>query len=147
MLSAPRSPWQRAYVERVVGSIRRECLEHVIVYSEASLYRQMKSFVKYHHETRAHLSLRKDSPMSRPVQPSGLWTSDSYTFGIPCSLATSCAASGEREVIASTVKSATAISDHLHVPDSEARPNDPDLVVPSGSWLREIWVSRLERTA
>jgi putative transposase len=69
MLSAPRSPWQRAYIERVIGSIRRECLDHVIVYNEASLYRQMKSFVEYYHETRTHLSLQKDAPMSRPVQP------------------------------------------------------------------------------
>src|SRR6202163_1106062 len=52
MLSAPRSPWQRAYIERVIGSIRRECLDHVIVYNEASLYRQMKLFVEYYHETR-----------------------------------------------------------------------------------------------
>jgi transposase InsO family protein len=71
MLSAPRSPWQRAYIERVIGSIRRECLDHVIVYNEASLYRQMKSFVEYYHETRTHLSLQKDAPMSRPVQPPG----------------------------------------------------------------------------
>ena len=71
MLSAPRSPWQRAYIERVIGSIRRECLDHVIVYNEASLYRHVKSFVEYYHETRTHLSLQKDAPMSRPVQPPG----------------------------------------------------------------------------
>jgi putative transposase len=71
MLSAPRSPWQRAYIERVIGSIRRECLDHVIVYNEASLYRQIKSFVEYYHETTTHVSLQKDAPMSRPVQPPG----------------------------------------------------------------------------
>ena len=71
MLSAPRSPWQRAYIERVIGSIRRECLDHLIVYNEASLYRHVKSFVEYYHETRTHLSLQKDAPMSRPVQPPG----------------------------------------------------------------------------
>ena len=71
MLSAPRSPWQRAYIERVIGSIRRECLDHLIVYNEASLYRQMKSFVEYYYETRTHLSLQKDTPVSRPVQPPG----------------------------------------------------------------------------
>jgi transposase InsO family protein len=68
VLSAPRSPWQRAYVERVIGSIRRECLDHVIVLSEASLYRQMKSFMAYYHDSRTHLSLEKDAPESRPVQ-------------------------------------------------------------------------------
>jgi len=69
VLSAPRSPWQRAYVERVIGTIRRECLDHVIVFNEASLYRHMKSFVTYYHESRTHLSLGKDSPQSRAVQP------------------------------------------------------------------------------
>ena len=68
VLSAPRSPWQRAYVERVIGTIRRECLDHVIVFNEASLYRHMKSFVAYYHDSRTHLSLDKDAPESRPVQ-------------------------------------------------------------------------------
>ena len=69
VLSAPRSPWQRAYVERVIGTIRRECLDHVIVFNEASLYRHVKSFVAYYHESRTHLSLAKDAPEPRPVQP------------------------------------------------------------------------------
>ena len=69
VLSAPRSPWQRAYVERVIGTIRRECLDHVIILNEASLHRHVKSFVKYYHESRTHLSLGKDSPESRAVQP------------------------------------------------------------------------------
>ena len=68
VLSAPRSPWQRAYIERVIGSIRRECLDHVIVFNEGSLYRHVKSFVDYYHESRTHLSLAKDTPSSRPVQ-------------------------------------------------------------------------------
>ena len=46
VLSAPRSPWQRAYIERVIGTIRRECLDHVIVFSEASLYRHLRRFVE-----------------------------------------------------------------------------------------------------
>ena len=69
VLSAPRSPWQRAYVERVIGTMRRECLDHVIVLNEASLYRHVKSFLAYYHESRTHLSLLKDTPESRPVQP------------------------------------------------------------------------------
>jgi putative transposase len=68
VLSAPRSPWQRAYVERVIGTIRRECLDHVIVFTEASLYRHVKIFVSHYHESRTHLSLAKDAPESRPVQ-------------------------------------------------------------------------------
>jgi putative transposase len=67
VLSAPRSPWQRAYVERVIGTIRRECLDHMIVLNEASLYRHVKSFLAYYHESRTHLSLAKDAPIRRPV--------------------------------------------------------------------------------
>jgi putative transposase len=68
VLSAPRSPWQRAYIERVIGSIRRECIDHVIVLNEASLYRLLKSYTAYYHETRTHLSLEKDTPATRSVQ-------------------------------------------------------------------------------
>ena len=69
VLSAPRSPWQRAYVERVIGTLRRECLDHVIVFNEASLYRHVKLFAAYYHESRTHLSLAKDTPEPRPVHP------------------------------------------------------------------------------
>ena len=74
VLSAPRSPWQRAYVERVIGTIRREYLDHVIVFGETSLYRHLKAFVTYYHESRTHLSLAKDTPEARPVQPRELGT-------------------------------------------------------------------------
>jgi transposase InsO family protein len=67
VLSAPRSPWQRAYVERVIGTIRRECLDHVIVLNEVSLYQHVKSFLEYYHESRTHISLAKDPPEPRPV--------------------------------------------------------------------------------
>jgi putative transposase len=69
VLSAPRSPWQRAYVERLIGSIRRECLDHVIVLHEAGLRRMLSSYFAYYHHTRPHLSLDKDAPESRKVQP------------------------------------------------------------------------------
>jgi putative transposase len=68
VLSAPRSPWQRAYVERLIGTIRRECLDHVIVFHEQSLRRHLRSFVDYYHRSRTHLSLEKDSPSPRPIQ-------------------------------------------------------------------------------
>ena len=68
VLSAPRSPWQRAYVERVIGTIRRECLDHLIVYNERSLYRHLKGFVEYYHFSRTHLALEKDTPEPRPIQ-------------------------------------------------------------------------------
>ena len=69
VLSAPRSPWQRAYVERVIGTIRRECLDHVIVIDEMGLQRHISAFVDYYHRTRTHLGLEKDTPESRPVEP------------------------------------------------------------------------------
>jgi len=72
VLSRPRAPWQRAYVERVIGTIRRECLDHLIVCNEASLCRHLKSFATYYHQTRTHLGLDKDTPESRPVQPPDL---------------------------------------------------------------------------
>jgi len=72
VLLTPRAPWQRAYVERVIGTIRRECLDHLIVYNEASLCRHLKSFATYYHQTRTHLGLDKYSPESRPVQPPDL---------------------------------------------------------------------------
>jgi transposase InsO family protein len=67
--SAPRSPWQRAYIERVIDSIRRECLDHVIVLHEASLRRTLASYLDYYHRSRTHLSLEKDSPETRGIQP------------------------------------------------------------------------------
>jgi transposase InsO family protein len=69
VLSAPRSPWQRAYVERVIGTLRRECLDHVIIFDQASLSRHLNRFLEYYHHSRCHLSLAKDTPESRPVQP------------------------------------------------------------------------------
>ena len=71
VLSAPRSPWQRPYVERVIGSIRRECLDHVIIFDEGSLRRTLCSYFAYYHRWRLHLSLGKDSPNFRAVQSIG----------------------------------------------------------------------------
>jgi putative transposase len=69
VLGTPRSPWQRAYVERVIGSIRRECLDHVLVFHETSLRRILRSYLDYYHRSRTHLSLGKDSPEPRSIQP------------------------------------------------------------------------------
>jgi len=63
----PASPWERALVERVIGTIRRECLDPVIVFHQAPLHRHVKSFLAYYHESRTHRSLAKDSPEPRPV--------------------------------------------------------------------------------
>ncbi len=72
VLCTPRSPWQRAYVERVIGSIRRECFDHVIVFHESSLRRTLDQYFDYYHRSRTHLSLGKDSPEPRPIQPPGM---------------------------------------------------------------------------
>ena len=61
VLSAPRSPWQRAYVERMIGSIRRECLDHLIVFNERSLSRHLELFVECYHRDRVHMALQKDT--------------------------------------------------------------------------------------
>jgi transposase InsO family protein len=71
ILIAPRSPWQNPFVERVIGSIRRECLDHVIIFGEESLRHTLRSYLRYYHESRLHLSLEKDSPTSREVQSVG----------------------------------------------------------------------------
>lgn len=69
VLSAPRSPWQRAYIERLIGSIRRECLDHFIVFNERTLKLHLSAYTAYYHTTRTHLALQKDCPETRPVQP------------------------------------------------------------------------------
>jgi putative transposase len=71
VLTTPQSPWQNAYVERLIGSIRRECLDHMIVLNESGLRRLLKSYFEYYEHSRTHLSLGKDAPISRPVQPAG----------------------------------------------------------------------------
>jgi hypothetical protein len=66
---APRSPWQSPYVERLIGSIRRQCLDHVIVFNERHVKRILRSYFEYYHATRTHLSLHKQCPNLRQVQP------------------------------------------------------------------------------
>ena len=69
VVTAPRSPWQNAYVERIIGSVRRECLDHVIISGERYLRGLLSSYFHYYHKTRTHLSLSKDCPESRPIHP------------------------------------------------------------------------------
>jgi transposase InsO family protein len=69
VITAPRSPWQNAYVERVIGSIRRECLDHILIFNERHLRRVLSSYVDYYQRTRTHLSLDKDCPDCRPIMP------------------------------------------------------------------------------
>jgi len=71
VLIARRSPWQNPYVERVIGSIRRECLDHVIILNEQHLRRVLQDYLDYYHRSRTHLGLEKDCPVPRPVESPG----------------------------------------------------------------------------
>ena len=68
VIIACRSPWQSPYVERLIGSVRRECLNHVIVFNEAHLIRILTSYFAYYHEARTHLSLDRNAPVPRRVE-------------------------------------------------------------------------------
>jgi putative transposase len=67
--TAPRAPWQNAYVERFMGSVRRECLDHVIILSADGLRRVLYDYVRYYTRSRTHLALEKDAPTPRPIAP------------------------------------------------------------------------------
>ena len=69
VIIAPRSPWQTPYIERMIGSIRRECLANVVVLSERHLRRILKDYFSHYHRWRCHQSLEKDCPVHRPIQP------------------------------------------------------------------------------
>jgi putative transposase len=66
--TAPRSPFQNPYVERIIGSIRRDCLDHLIILNEAHLKMKLKEYFRYYHEDRTHLGLDKNSPLGRAVR-------------------------------------------------------------------------------
>jgi transposase InsO family protein len=69
--TSPRSPWQSGYAERLIGSIRRECLDHVVVFGERHLHHVLLSYMAYYNAARTHLSLFKDAPVHRRIQRSG----------------------------------------------------------------------------
>ena len=69
--TSPRSPWQNGYAERLIGSIRRECLDHVVVLGEQHLRHVLLSYMKYYNGVRTHLSLEKDAPIARAVDRAG----------------------------------------------------------------------------
>jgi transposase InsO family protein len=72
--TAPRSPWQNGYVERVIGSIRRDLLDHVIVMGECHLCRLLRDYADYYNTWRTHLGLEKDAPLTRPADLHGMVT-------------------------------------------------------------------------
>jgi transposase InsO family protein len=80
--TAPASPWQNGVAERLIGSVRRECLDHIIVLGEAHLRRTLRSYACYYNGIRTHRSLNKDAPISRPVQRTGVINSRAILGGL-----------------------------------------------------------------
>ena len=80
--TAPASPWQNAFAERLIGSIRRECLDHIVVFGEAHLRRILRSYAHYYNDIRTHRSLDKDAPVSRRVQRTGVISSCAILGGL-----------------------------------------------------------------
>jgi transposase InsO family protein len=78
----PASPWQNGFAERLIGSIRRESVDHMIVLGEAHLRRILKSYANYYNGVRTHRSLNKDAPVSRPVQRTGVISSRAILGGL-----------------------------------------------------------------
>ena len=80
--TAPASPWQNGFAERLIGSIRRECVDHFIVLGEAHLRRILRAYARYYNDIRTHRSLNKDAPVSRPVQRTGIISSHAVLGGL-----------------------------------------------------------------
>jgi transposase InsO family protein len=80
--TAPASPWQNGVAERLIGSIRRECVDHFIIFGEAHLRRILQTYARYYNEIRTHRSLDKDAPVSRPVQRTGSIKSNPILSGL-----------------------------------------------------------------
>jgi transposase InsO family protein len=79
---ALRSPWQNAYVERLIGTTRRDCLDHVLIFGEQHLRRVLALYAQYYNKTRTHLALNKDAPLGRAVQCSGPIIATPILFGL-----------------------------------------------------------------
>jgi transposase InsO family protein len=80
--TAPASPWQNGFAERLIGSIRRECVDHMIVLGEVHLRRILKSYAHYYNGVRTHRSLNKDAPVSRSAQRTGVISSRAILGGL-----------------------------------------------------------------
>ena len=80
--AAPASPWQNGFVERLIGSIRRECVDHIIVLGEMHLRRVLKSYADYYNSVRTHRSLNKDAPVTRQIQRIGSIKSHAILGGL-----------------------------------------------------------------
>jgi len=79
---APASPWQNGFAERLIGSIRRECLDQMVIFGEAHLRRILRAYASYYNNIRTHRSLDKDAPLARPVQRTGIIRSHALLGGL-----------------------------------------------------------------
>jgi len=79
---APRSPWQNAYAERLIGTLRRECLDHVLIFGERHLRQVLTLYARYYNETRTHLGLGKDAPLRRAIERAGTITTIPILSGL-----------------------------------------------------------------
>jgi len=79
---APASPWQNGFAERLIGSIRRECLDHFVVWGETHLRRILRTYARYYNDIRTHWSLDKDAPAFRPIQRTGIISSHAILGGL-----------------------------------------------------------------
>jgi transposase InsO family protein len=83
--TAARSPWQNGHVERLIGSVRRECLDHLIIFNEAHLRRVLYAYAGYYNSIRTHLALNKDTRLGRPIQPEDRIRAVPKVGGLHCS--------------------------------------------------------------
>jgi transposase InsO family protein len=81
---APASPWQNGFAERLIGSIRHECVDHIVVWGEGHLCRILRAYARYYNNIRTHRSLNKDAPAFRPIQRIGDITSQAILGGLHC---------------------------------------------------------------
>jgi transposase InsO family protein len=79
---SPGSPWQNGYAERLIGTLRRECLDRVLIFGESHLRRILVSYTAYYNQARTHLALQKDAPLHRAVQRSGVIVSIPILAGL-----------------------------------------------------------------
>jgi len=79
---APASPWQNGFAERLIGSIRRDCVDHFIIFGEAHLRRILRTYAAYYNDIRTHRSLDKDAPAHRPIQRTGIISSGPILGGL-----------------------------------------------------------------
>jgi transposase InsO family protein len=80
--TSPRSPWQNAYAERLIGTLRRDCLDHILIFGSWHLRQILTAYSSYYNQTRTHLSLAKDAPLPRAVQRHGTITAAPILSGL-----------------------------------------------------------------